>query len=605
MRRDGKNKYACMNKNLLSIILSVCSVIGIVLFVKIGTEEGIYLINKANNILYILLLPILIKGWKQVLKKTKMRDLPFGSILALIYSFALILGAQLDYVGTVAWSVSTTAKIIFLAIAILLGILCVFDYLDEADIYNQEKSVEKGKVKRKIFFVVFVLWGFTFLALFPGVYGYDAPNQILQGLGETPLTSHHPIIHTGFLGGCVKIGEELFGSMELGLGIYSLLQMTFMCYVVTEISTFVWKKTGNRKLLYGTIFFFIFLPIHPVLAVSATKDVIFAGIFVLTFLKVLEMVENPNSFCGNKKKIIEYIILIVFLCLFRNNGLYVMLFVLPFLLFFMGKYRKQMLTFTILAIVIFMIVQKSLFAVFDVEKGNGLREMLSIPCQQIARTYTNNPGSFSEKDKEILFELFPEDTFDTYSYRPMISDSIKIYLDTEELKKNPTKYVGLYVQQGFKNPKSYVEGAMINCLALWYPNKFYQDTRQYHPYLEVKMINAKDYSDSYYELKRKSLLPFYCNWLEDVFLNAKWQRIPIISSMFTVGTYTMLFVLWCILILKRKLYQYIVPASMIAGLLITIMLGPVSLVRYGYPLIMCAPILVMYLFVKRNTKYNV
>lgn len=146
---------------------------------------------------------------------------------------------------------------------------------------------------------------------------------------------------------------------------------------------------------------------------------------------------------------------------------------------------------------------------------------------------------------------------------------------------------------------------MINCLALWYPNKFYQDTRQYHPYLEVKMINAKDYSDSYYELKRKSLLPFYCNWLEDVFLNAKWQRIPIISSMFTVGTYTMLFVLWCILILKRKLYQYIVPASMIAGLLITIMLGPVSLVRYGYPLIMCAPILVMYLFVKRNTKYNV
>ena len=48
-------------------------------------------------------------------------------------------------------------------------------------------------------------------------------------------------------------------------------------------------------------------------------------------------------------------------------------------------------------------------------------------------------------------------------------------------------------------------------------------------------------------------------------------------------------------ILVRKAYKYLLPISLLIGLIITIILGPVSLIRYGYPLIFVIP-LVLTLF---------
>ena len=49
----------------------------------------------------------------------------------------------------------------------------------------------------------FILWGIlllawlpAYLALFPGTFGYDVPEQMQQFFGEMPLTAHHPVLHT-------------------------------------------------------------------------------------------------------------------------------------------------------------------------------------------------------------------------------------------------------------------------------------------------------------------------------------------------------------------------------------------------------------------------
>lgn len=75
------------------------------------------------------------------------------------------------------------------------------------------------------------------------------------------------------------------------------------------------------------------------------------------------------------------------------------------------------------------------------------------------------------------------------------------------MKEDPLRYLKLYIDIGIKNPKNYIEAAMLSCLATWYPNKYYPDERQYHPYIEIEMIDAKSYSPDYLELERSSFIP--------------------------------------------------------------------------------------------------
>ena len=136
---------------------------------------------------------------------------------------------------------------------------------------------------------------------------------------------------------------------------------------------------------------------------------------------------------------------------------------------------------------------------------------------------------------------------------------------------------------------------MLSCLATWYPDKYYQDDRQYHPYIEIDMIDAKAYNPEYLEFERYSVIPAYEKALTDLFQEAQWMRIPIISSLFTLGTYVWILFLCFVYILVRKAYKYLLPISLLIGLIITIILGPVSLIRYGYPPIFVIP-LVLTLF---------
>ena len=469
-----------------------------------------------------------------------------------------------------------------------------------------ELNISAGKQKVFVYCVILAVWGITFLALFPGVYGYDAPYQIVQALGEMEVTTYQPVLHTFIMGKCVQIGHILFESYEIGLGIYSFLQMAFLAYAAMNVCTYVYSRTRNYLWLLGTVLFFVLFPLHGVLAVSSTKDIIFTGIFALIFIKVLKLTENPEGFCDSKKDIIAYCILVFFLFWFRSNGIYILIFMIPFLIILLRKYRKiwtKMLAFTVLPMAAFLISQNAVMTVFDIAPGPGLREMLSIPCQQMARAYNYNYDTFTEEEKETLFEIIPEETLKIHTYRQLISDSIKGDLDTEKLVEDPGRYLSLYIKLGLENPKSYIEGAMLSCLATWYPDKYYQDDRQYHPYIEIDMIDAKSYNPDYLELERYSAIPMYEKALTDLFQEAQWMRIPVISSLFTMGTYVWVLFLCFVYILVRKAYKYLLPISLLIGLIITIILGPVSLIRYGYPLIFVIP-LVLTLFRTKTVDGN-
>ena len=67
--------------------------------------------------------------------------------------------------------------------------------------------------------------------------------------------------------------------------------------------------------------------------------------------------------------------------------------------------------------------------------------MLTVPIQQMVRTYLYSPETYSEEEKELLFEFLPED--ELHIYTPRLSDLLKITFDNEYFQENKGEFLKL------------------------------------------------------------------------------------------------------------------------------------------------------------------
>jgi len=206
----------------LSFLLGFLGTCGVAFYGKTGSEISVYQENFTNSVLYLALFYLLEKGWKIVFNTAEKRELAAAAISGFICSALLVLGAQLDYDSSIQWNYATVVKIVLLAPVLQMLICLLFLYFESHKERILELNISGRKQKVIVYCVILAVWGITYLALFPGVYGYDAPYQILQALGEMEATTYQPILHTFIMGKCVQLGYILFGSYEIGLGISCL-----------------------------------------------------------------------------------------------------------------------------------------------------------------------------------------------------------------------------------------------------------------------------------------------------------------------------------------------------------------------------------------------
>ena len=91
------------------------------------------------------------------------------------------------------------------------------DCEDQGSSCNMESQEWKSKLRatQNLDLGTWLKWVFlswcvylpVFLAVYPGIYSYDASAQLLQFYGKLPLTTHHPLIHTLYLGLAVVFYE--------------------------------------------------------------------------------------------------------------------------------------------------------------------------------------------------------------------------------------------------------------------------------------------------------------------------------------------------------------------------------------------------------------
>lgn len=120
----------------------------------------------------------------------------------------------------------------------------------------------------------------------------------------------------------------------------------------------------------------------------------------------------------------------------------------------------------------------------------------------------------------------------------------------------------------------------------WYPG----ETQYWISYI---MFDGAFLEDEYNVLHifRNSRFPWYNNYLRTISLTPEFEKIPLLSLILNQA-----FPFWLMLAagtvsIYRKQTCLLVALSLILGYWGTLLLGPVTGVRYAFPLMLCVPLL--------------
>ena len=445
-----------------------------------------------------------------------------------------------------------------------------------------------------IFFCgIMICWLPAFLAVFPGIYSYDASLQVLQVFGGQGLDSHHPVIHTLILNGCIYLGKALFANYNYGIAIYSIVQSVSLVAAFAYVCVTMVKYKVPKMVVIFSFVFFAFNPLNQIWAFVTTKDVFFTVFFVLCVTYICQMIFD-ESFFKSKRKIGLFLISATLMCLFRNQGIYVFLLFALISILVYKKYWKKLLLGLAIVFLSVKLINLLFGTALGVEPGS-VREALSVPIQQMARVHALELDYYSEEELEILYGIIPKENWNQYI--PEISDPVKQGFDNQYFSEHKGDFIKLWIKTGLDNPLLYVESFLYGAYGYWYVDS----SPRWMTYIWFDgFFMEPEYN--ILRITRDSKFPVYEQYLRKISYDLSYECIPCISVILNQG-----FPFWvCLFVISHNIYKkkYSACLSMvlIIGLWGTILLGPCICVRYAYPLIASIPIMIGIIFFKKIDK---
>lgn len=537
-----------------------------------------------------------------------------SGVIGLLFSLALTIGSRLETVENFniteakAWLVIIILTVYFTPL-ISYGWKKIEQWNDEKAKMIAQKEGGKSHFVRN-WCLIFLCWLPVFLAFYPGAFVYDAQDEYVQ-VATRNFTTHHPLSHVLLLGGMVCAGNKFLGSYNLGIACYTLFQMVILSGVFSYATEYVKGKWNWKHAEKVCILFYGCFPVISMYAVCSAKDGLFTAAFLVVIIKMLQFFDNPIEFGKKWQNWFASILAAVVMMLFRNNGMYAYVVWIPivavgaFMLYKkllpvkknnvtdmqeIGKRHAVGLIGSMAAsVVIFLLCSKVLVAILGASDSES-QEIMTVPIQQMVRTFVYSPETYTEEEKQILFELIPEE--DMKLYNPRLSDLVKSKFNNHNFNEDKLKYLGLWVKIGLRKPLIYLNAWWMTSYGYWYPdaviNVYGGNT--------VHTFTYKDSSYFGFETESPGVRESKFPWLEEQFrklsLELYQHKIPGISMAFSPG-----FMFWVFLFcmghfFRTGKWEKLFPYAGILLLWLTAVLGPTYLVRYVLILWFALPIIV-------------
>jgi len=562
-------------------------------------------------------------------KKTIKDNIAFCTT-GVIFIFLTLVTRTLTVYGNLKWSIGFLLKAVPLSLVagILLGIAVnyILKLLLKKGLSAKSVAADTNRKSVRIFFVslavLFIAFIPYFLAYYPGILAYDSYIQIGQIFGGE-FNEHHPLFHTLMIKMCLSVGQGLFKSLNAGIAVYVLMQMLFLT-AVFSYGIFCLHKRGFHILSYVVLALTALFPFNGFMAVSVTKDIPFAIFFLLAVITLSELLFSQYEKI-NIINAVLFLVSVIMCVLFRNNGKYafgcffavcLIILIVKALRKGTDEKKKELKKFAfvttgialslIVSVLSLLVISKSLNAV----QGDR-REMLSVPIQQLARTYVYHAGAgvcdeddntMDEASKALINEFLLYDS--AKLYRQDISDPVKRNTNTWVVVNKTSEFAKVYLGLFIKYPGDYINAFIaqnagfidIGDKSHAYVND--PDEIKGHGYVQTKWENSL-FGRGFYE---DSKWPALRSLLDAFADNNAYLKVPVLKYIFMPGIYLWIYIFALTGVVKKKNVKAVLVISLIAGYYATMFFGPTVQLRYIYPVMITVPYLIPVLFgvVKSN-----
>ena len=600
-----------MKKKLFFWLLVLCTFMGLGFDIYNLYEGETRDLLKLGLIGSVLLIYFIYKFYQKSTIIPKKKSL---KVLSLILAFFMIFGNSFMCVGSTALIFKNIGYFL-LSLIMYIGyyylflvlISYLFRFLDKNNFSEENKEKKDNKFvaafkKHPFLFslcFIVICWLPYIISYYPIILSPDPSFQIRQFFGirtkyadyailldeNVVMTNHHPVTHTMLLGGCLKLGT-MIGNDNLGLFFYSIIQISVLASVLAFSIYYMQKMGLKTKYLIGVLLIYALVPMFPLYAMSGVKDVLFGAFIFLYFIFLHNLVKTK---CEGYKwwNYLLIIILLILICLFRNNGIHVLILSLPFTLIIARKKWKQLLTVMVCVFGFYGVFDKVILPYYKITPGS-IREVLSVPFQQTARLAKYHGDEFTEEEIATIDKILGYDDL-AERYDSELADPVKNEFNKYATDEDLKEYFKVWFNGLIKHPGTYIEATMNNVYGFFYSEK----TKWYVYYNFDNRITENGFDYHYNSLETsRNILSEYA---------VAFPYIPGIGLISNIGfNVWIIFTLFAYAIYK-KLYKNILLLAPALILILVCVVGPANTYfRYALPFIFAMPFIIGVFLEKRE-----
>lgn len=338
-------------------------------------------------------------------------------------------------------------------------------------------------IPKKCTLIVLVGCIVYFIAFSPANMFVDTYYQFTQIADWLPYGDWHPFAHTFFM----KVIMDITGSPCTIVAIQILAYIYIIFIVFQELYYRGYKPT----ILY---IFAVLLTFNIAFGISITnvwKDTMYTImlLWLIVFMYFFTIYFRKNRIIPNQFKVIGCVGL-TGVYLFRHNG-FLVFFVTIFIMLFIAKYKRQVLTIVAPAILICWIVNVPIANFYAVEPNAKVTSYLPMIHGIAAVGKEIGWENLDDNTKELMNSLLPqqqwEDKYSQYNGDPYLFETNNL-LQTNCEKYKTVDILKIYFKTFFKYPGIVIRDRLSGCELLW--NLFpISDSYNYISGLEINNSN--------------------------------------------------------------------------------------------------------------------
>ncbi len=351
---------------------------------------------------------------------------------------------------------------------------------------NSKTLTCNSKFKRKefiiYFIIIFIALFINFLANYPFYMADDIISSISQVL-DSKYNDWHPFFYTFFMVKIPYMFYQSFVSCVIAQYIIIFVTLLYFCY-------FARKYFLNFRLTSILLVFIVLNPNFFIISAFVTKDVPFACFMMLGTMFLIEIYLSKGKWLDKKINKALFILMCICISNFRHNGIanYILMMILLFIAY--KSYRKFLLSFFVIYIVISFVISNPVYKILGIEKhicSHG--EMLGIPLNQFSHLYNKNK-SLTEKQLRIMDNIKPlEDWkkyYSIYNFNIIKTSKGGGPFSYFYLEKNYGKILYMYIELLFKYPLSSLESYTNVTYVIWGVNSSRNDLQNEWMFFSVE-----------------------------------------------------------------------------------------------------------------------